>query len=107
MRENDVDCRDLHPDQIHEILGTYNAKTPAPMARIMQDYATRFSSEPIYSGDNGYLSLRDPDNIPHLTFGQGYFRGRHNSTPKPKYRKYIDFIKNELVNPEDLLEEDQ
>lgn len=103
MRENDVDCRDLHPNQINQILETYNAKTPAPMAKIMEDYATKYSSEWVEGGDKGYLSLRDPDNIPHLTFGDGYFRGRHNAAPKPKYQKYIDFIKNELLNPEDVL----
>lgn len=106
IRENDVDCRDLHPDYIMNALADYNAKTPAPMAKIMEDYATRFFSEWIDSGDNSYLSLRDPDNIPHLTFGQGYFRGRHNATPKPKYQKYIDLIRDELPNPEDVLDED-
>jgi hypothetical protein len=40
------------------------------------------------------VSLRDPDNLPHLTWADGEVLGKHNDPPKPEYQQMWDEFLN-------------
>jgi hypothetical protein len=71
-------------DLIHEIWHDTPIVFPADEQELM-DFAEELPKQ-IYS-------LRDPDNIPHLTDDLRSVSGRHNSEPKQKYRERIELWK--------------
>jgi ubiquinone/menaquinone biosynthesis C-methylase UbiE len=67
---------------------------PSKYEKIIKEYAKDYRQEPAWKSVK-YHSLRDENNLPHVSFGGGYALGRHNSEIKDEYKKYLDFFPKE------------